>query len=145
MPLQNAQKSRQHTFAPYQERYATASIWMNTLGSFQKLEQELQAFDKSVDKYLAISVFIVISICICALTISFFLLNISQPSLVLLVIPVLSMFPSVYYSKSHQRKAKIFARHGYQCQNCKKTPSSINVLKSTSKNFCPFCQLKYFP
>jgi hypothetical protein len=115
------------------------------MDNFDLLEQEMKGSDKESDKFVALAVIAIVLISVGLAAALFLLVEDPQPWLVGAVMPVILLSQGYFLSRSHQRRAQIFARHGFRCQSCKKTPSSLRLFKQTSRKFCPYCQLKYAP
>jgi hypothetical protein len=118
---------------------------MDLLENFAKLEQEMKLSDKVSDKVLLMAISLVLLASMALLGVLLLTLDDPQAALSMVVVfPILGV-QLFALSRARQRRAKIFEKYGFKCQSCNKTPYSLHSLNSTSKQFCPFCQLKYFP
>ena len=113
--------------------------------NLEQLEQEMKASDRESHKFLALVVLAVVALCVVLAALLFHFVENPQPWLMGAVMPVILLTQAWIMRRSQQRRARIFARHGFQCQNCGRTPYSVRLLKQTSSKFCPFCQMKYVP
>jgi hypothetical protein len=119
---------------------------MDSYKKLEMLEQEMKQSDRVSDKRLLLYVLGVLFVSVGLLALLFFTLENPQPYLVpVVLLPIFGVSQGLLHVQSQKRRSKIFEKYGFKCQSCNKTPYSIRLLNSTSKEFCPFCQLKYFP
>ena len=118
---------------------------MRTPDNLVQLQQELRASDQTADKAMLRALLVFLAVCLTIAGLLVVLLDDPSPAVV-----AVAVFPALGFNlwlldQSRKRRERIFEKHGFKCQSCGKTPSSLRLLELTSKSFCPFCQLKYAP